>query len=88
MAREKKELERSCNQIFEERNRASGEINLLLETKKELDKHALSVTQDMPKLEKIAKAISEYDYDVQRVLAKFENLQYHEGKLRKQNLHP
>ncbi|MPZ08119.1 MAG: hypothetical protein GEU26_17175 [Nitrososphaeraceae archaeon] len=80
--KKKSELLKSCDLILEKRSGVTEEMNLFFETKQELDKHKLSINQDLPKFARTVKTISAYEYDPERVLAEFEDIYYLDGKRR------
>ena len=46
------------------------------DAKQELDKHKISITEDVPKFAKSVKGIAEYGYEPKKVIAEFEDIRY------------
>ena len=78
----KSDLERSRDLVLEQSRKVVEGMRLYLDTKQELDKHKISITQDIPKFATTVKSIAEYGYDPERVIAEFEDNHYLEDKHR------
>lgn len=72
----------SRDMILEQNRRAEDEMKSYLSSKQELEKHGISMTDDIPKFASTVKSIAEYGYNPQRVLEEFKDIQYHQDKLR------
>jgi hypothetical protein len=81
MAKERVKLIWSYESILEKRNTINEELTLFFQVKQELDKHKISITEDLPTIVKTVKIISESGNDPKQVLEKFEDLQHHEDTL-------
>ena len=53
-----------------------------LDLQRELDKHKISMTQDIPKFARVVRTIAEYGYEPKRVIAEFNDIRYQEDKQR------
>lgn len=82
ITRDKVEAARSYHEILEKGNKAGQELSLFFEAKQELDKHNISIAQDLPRFAKMVKAISEYRFDPLKVLNEFKDLLYYVAKKR------
>jgi hypothetical protein len=76
------ELKKSCDTILEQNRRAEYEMKLFFSYKVELEKHRISMANDIPQFASTVKAIAEYGYDAHMVLDEFRDVQYHQDKLR------
>ena len=78
----KSELERSRDLVLEQTRRASEGMKSYLDLGRELDKHKISMTQDIPKFARLVRTIAEYGYEPKRVIAEFKDILYQEDKRR------
>ena len=46
------------------------------DAKQELDKHKISITEDIPKFAKTIKCVAEYGYEPKKVLEEFDDIQH------------
>ena len=73
---QKSELEKSRDLVLEQKKKATEEIKSFFDAKQELDKHKISITEDIPKLAKTVKCIAEYGYEPKKVLEEFDDIQH------------
>jgi predicted RNase H-like nuclease (RuvC/YqgF family) len=73
---QKSELQKSLDLVLEQKRKATEEMNSYFDAKQELDKHKISITEDIRKFAKTVKCIAEYGYEPKRVLAEFGDIQY------------
>ena len=76
------ELKKSCDTILEQNRRAEYEMKLFFSYIVELEKHRISMANDIPQFVSTVKAIAEYGWDAHMVLDEFRDVQYHQDKLR------
>lgn len=76
------ELKKSRDTILEQNRRAEYEMKLFFSYKVELEKHRISMANDIPQFASTVKAIEEYGYDAHMILDEFRDVQYHQDKLR------
>jgi hypothetical protein len=79
---QKLELEKSRDVVLEQKRKATEEMKSYFDAKQELDKHKISITEDIPKFAKTVKCIAEYGYEPRKVLSEFEDIQYLSDKRR------
>jgi uncharacterized coiled-coil DUF342 family protein len=79
---QKLELEKSLDVVLEQKRKATEEMKSYFDAKQELDKHKISITEDIPKFAKTVKCIAEYGYEPRKVLSEFEDIQYLSDKRR------
>jgi hypothetical protein len=82
LAEKKSELEKSCDMISGQIRKLEHEMKSYISFKQELENYGISLTYDIPKLASTVKTIAQYGYDPQRILGEFQNMQYHQDKLR------
>jgi hypothetical protein len=73
---QKLELEKSRDVVLEQKRKATEEMKSYFDAKQELDKHKISITEDVPKFAKSVRGIAEYGYEPRKVIAEFEGIQY------------
>ena len=73
---QKLELEKSRDLALEQKRKANEEMKSYFETKQELDKHKISITEDIQKFAKSVRGIAEYGYEPKKVIAEFEDIRY------------
>ena len=73
---QKSELEKSRDLVLEQKKKATEEMKSFFDAKQELDKHKISITEDIPKLAKTVKCIAEYGYEPKKVLEEFDDIQH------------
>jgi hypothetical protein len=78
----KSELERSRDLVLEQRERVSEGMKSYLDLERELDKHQISMTHDIPQFVRVVRTITAYGYEPKRVIAEFNDIHYQEEKRR------
>ena len=73
---QKSELEKSRDLVLEQKEKGTEEMKSFFDAKQELDKHKISITEDIPKLAKTVKCIAEYGYEPKKVLEEFDDIQH------------
>ena len=73
---QKSELEKSLDLVLEQKKQATEEMKSFFDAKQELDKHKISITEDIPKLAKTVKGIAEYGYEPKKVLEEFDDIHH------------
>jgi DNA repair exonuclease SbcCD ATPase subunit len=73
---QKSELEKSRDLALEQKRKATEEMKSYFDAKQELDKHKISITEDVPKFAKSVRGIAEYGYEPKKVIAEFEDIRY------------
>ena len=73
---QKSELEKSRDLVLEQKRKATEEMKSYFDAKQELDKHQISITEDIPKFAKTVKCIAEYGYEPKKVLEEFDDIQH------------
>jgi hypothetical protein len=73
---QKSELEKSRDVALEQKRKATEEMQSYFDAKQELDKHKISITEDVPKFAKSVRGIAEYGYEPKKVIAEFEDIRY------------
>jgi hypothetical protein len=59
---------------LEQKRKANEEMKSYFDAKQELDKHKISITEDVPKFAKSVRGIAEYGYEPKKVIAEFEDI--------------
>jgi hypothetical protein len=77
---QKSELEKSRDLVLEQKKKATEEMKSYFDAKQELDKHKISITEDIPKFAKTVKCIAEYGYEPKKVLEEFDDIQHRAHK--------
>jgi uncharacterized protein (UPF0335 family) len=62
--------------VLEQKRKATEEMKSYFDAKEELDKHKISITEDIPKFAKTIKCIAEYGYEPKKVLEEFDDIQH------------
>ena len=73
---QKSELEKSRDLVLEQKKKATEEMKSYFDAKQELDKHKISISEDIPKFAKTIKCIAEYGYEPKKVLEEFDDIQH------------
>ena len=73
---QKSELEKSRDLVLEQKKKATEEMKSFFDAKQELDKHKISITEDIPKFAKTIKCVAEYGYEPKKVLEEFDDIQH------------
>jgi hypothetical protein len=73
---QKSECEKGRDWALEQKRKANEEMKSYFDAKQELDKHKISITEDVPKFAKSVRGIAEYGYEPEKVLAEFDGIQY------------
>ena len=73
---QKSELEKSLDLVLEQKKKATEETKSFFDAKQELDKHKISISEDIPKFAKTIKCIAEYGYEPKKVLEEFDDIQH------------
>jgi hypothetical protein len=60
---------------LEQKRKATEEMTSYFSAKQVLDKHIISMTEDLPKFANTVKCIAEYGYDPVRILDEFKGIQ-------------
>ena len=81
LEQKKSKLQNSYEIIMEQKKNAEDEMKSFLNYKQELEKLGISMTNDIPKFADTVKSIAEYDYDPQRVLEEFRDIQYYQNNM-------
>ena len=79
---QKSEIENARDLAMQQKKMADLEIKSYSNAKQVLDRHNLSITEDLDKFANVVSCIAEYGYDPKRVLAEFNNIQYLDDKKR------
>jgi hypothetical protein len=79
---QKSECEKGRDWALEQRRKANEEMKSYFDAKQELDKHKISITEDIQKFAKSVRGIAEYGYEPGKVLAEFKDIQYLSDKRR------
>ena len=73
---QKSECEKGRDWALEQKRKANEEMKSYFDAKQELDKHKISITEDVPKFAKSVRGIAEYGYEPIKVIAEFDGIQY------------
>jgi hypothetical protein len=73
---QKSEVEKGLDLALEQKRKTTEEMKSYFDAKQELDKHKISITEDVPKFAKSVRGIAEYGYEPRKVIAEFEGIQY------------
>ncbi|MGA7899666.1 MAG: hypothetical protein WCA39_12485 [Nitrososphaeraceae archaeon] len=79
---QKSEIENARDLAFQQKKMADLEIKSYSNAKQILDRHKLSITEDLGKFANVVSCIAEYGYDPMRVLEEFNNIQHLDDKKR------
>ena len=79
---QKSEIENARDLAFQQKKMADLEIKSYSNAKQILDRHKLSITEDLGKFANVVSCIAEYGYDPKRVLEEFNNIQHLDDKKR------
>jgi hypothetical protein len=78
----KSKLEGEYDLILWKSKRAEEEMKSYFGLKQELENHGISMTDDIPNFVSTVRCMAEYGYDPVRVIKEFNDIQYHQDKLR------
>jgi hypothetical protein len=73
---QKSECEKGRDWALEQKRKANEEMKSYFDAKQELDKHKISITEDVPKFAKSVKCIAEYGYEPKKVLAELDDIRF------------
>jgi hypothetical protein len=73
---QKSEVEKSRDLALEQKRKVTEEMKSYFDVKQELDKHKISITEDVPKFAKSVRSIAEYGYEPKKVLAELDDIRY------------
>jgi len=73
---QKSKCEKGRDWALEQKRKANEEMKSYFDAKQELDKHKISITEDVPKFAKSIRGIAEYGYEPKKVIAEFEDIRY------------
>jgi len=79
---QKSEIENARDLALQQKKMADLEIKSYSNAKQVLDRHKLSITEDLGKFANVVRCIAQYGYDPKRVLEEFNNIQNLDGKKR------
>jgi len=79
---QKSEIENARDLALQQKKMADLEIKSYSNAKQVLDRHKLSITEDLGKFANVVRCIAEYGYDPKRVIEEFNNIQHLEEKKR------
>ena len=79
---QKSEIENARDLALHQKKMADLEIKSYSNAKQVLDRHKISIDEDLTKFANTVKCIAEYGYDPKRVLAEFNDIYYLDGKKR------
>ncbi|HEY7080225.1 MAG TPA: hypothetical protein VH500_11020 [Nitrososphaeraceae archaeon] len=82
LSNQKSEIENARDLALQQKKMAESDIKSYTNAKQVLDRHKLSITEDLGKLVNIVSCIAAYGYDPKRVLEEFNNVQHLDGKKR------
>jgi hypothetical protein len=71
---QKSECEKGRDWALEQKRKANEEMKSYFDAKQELDKHKISITEDVPKFAKSVRGIAEFGYEPKKVIAEFEDI--------------
>ncbi|MFZ0327676.1 MAG: hypothetical protein WAL66_10280 [Nitrososphaeraceae archaeon] len=73
---QKSEIENLRDLALQQKRMADLEMRSYSDTKQVLDRHKISMNEDLPKFAKTVNCIAEYAYDPKKVLAEFNDIQF------------
>ena len=79
---QKSEIENARDLALQQKKMADLEIKSYTNAKQVLDRHNISINEDLPKLANAINRIEEYGYDPKRLIAELKDIQYLDGKKR------
>ena len=79
---QKSEIENVRDLALQQKKMADLEIKSYTNAKQVLDRHNISINEDLPKLANAINRIEEYGYDPKRLIAELKDIQYLDGKKR------
>ncbi|HZI71277.1 MAG TPA: hypothetical protein VFD60_08955, partial [Nitrososphaeraceae archaeon] len=79
---QKSEIENARDSALQQKKMADLEIKSYTNAKQVLDRHNISINEDLPKLANTINCIEEYGYDPKRLIAELKDIQYLGGKKR------
>jgi hypothetical protein len=79
---QKSEIENARDLAMQQKKMADLEIKSYSNAKQVLDRHNLSISEDISKFANVVRCIAEYGYDPKKVLEEFNNIQHLEDKKR------
>jgi hypothetical protein len=79
---QKSEIENVRDLALQQKKMADLEIKSYTDAKQVLDRHNISINEDLPKLANAINRIEEYGYDPKRLIAELKDIQHLDGKKR------
>ena len=79
---QKSEIENARDLALQQKKMADLEIKSYTNAKQVLDRHNISINEDLPKLANAINRIEEYGYDPKRLIAELNDIQHLDGKKR------
>ena len=79
---EKSEIENARDLALQQKKMADLEIKSYTNAKQVLDRHNISINEDLPKFANAIDRIEEYGYDLKRLIAELNDIQHLDGKKR------